>query len=102
KLIEMMEDYGLSDLNGLSAAIIERSELSMREAIRAIPDGIYRHQIEVDGFEEPILIKLAITIKGDEMVADYAGTSPQSSRGINVVYNYTHAYTTYPIKCSVS
>jgi N-methylhydantoinase B len=102
KLVEMMEDYGLSDLNGLSAAVIERSEFSMRNSIRSIPDGTYRHQIEVDGFEEPILIKLALTVEGDRMVADYAGSSPQSNRGINVVYNYTHAYTTYPIKCSVS
>lgn len=102
KLTEMMEDYELSDLNGLSAAIIERSERSMREAIQAIPDGTYCHQIEVDGFDKPILIKLAITVKESQMIADYTGTSSQSDRGINVVYNYCHAYTTYPIKCSVS
>jgi len=102
KLIEMMEDYELSDLNGLSAAIIERSERSMREAIRGISDGTYRHQIDVDGFDEPIVVKLSITVAGDRMIADYTGTSPQTSRGINVVYNYCHAYTTYPIKCSVS
>jgi N-methylhydantoinase B len=102
KLLEMMEDYALSDLKELSVAIIERSEHSMRMAIRAIPDGTYRHQIDMDGFDEPIVVKLAITVAGDEMIADYTGTSPQSSRGINVVYNYCHAYTTYPIKCSVS
>ena len=61
KLLEMMEDHDLSDLEGLSAAIIERSERSMREAIRAIPDGTYRHQIDMDGFDEPIVVKLAIT-----------------------------------------
>jgi N-methylhydantoinase B len=102
KLLELMEDHELSDLQNLSTAIIERSERSMREAIRVIPDGTYRHQIEVDGFDEPILIKIAIRIQGDEILADYTGTSPQSNRGINVVYNYCHAYTTYPIKCSVS
>jgi N-methylhydantoinase B len=74
----------------------------MREAIRAIPDGTYHHQIDMDGFDEPIVVKLAITITGDQMIADYTGTSPQSGRGINVVYSYCHAYTTYPIKCSVS
>ena len=102
KLIEMMEDYQMSDLNDLSAAIIERSEKSMRQAIRNIPDSTYRHQIEVDGFDEPIVIKLAITIEGDHLIADYSGSSPQSNRGINVVYNYCHAYTTYPVKCAIS
>jgi N-methylhydantoinase B len=102
KLIEMMQDYGMSDLDDLSAAIIERSERAMREAIRKLPDGTYRHQIEVDGFDSPILIKIAITIEGDRLIADYGGTSPQSDRGINVVFNYCHAYTTYPVKCSIS
>jgi N-methylhydantoinase B len=102
KLMEMMEDYELFDLNALSAAIVERSERSMREAIRSIRDGTYHHQIDVDGFDEPIVVKLAITVAGDRMIADYTGTSPQSDRGINVVYSYCHAYTTYPIKCSVS
>jgi N-methylhydantoinase B len=102
KLTEMMEDYQMSDLNDLSAAIIQRSEESMRQAIQKIPDGTYRHQIDVDGFDEPIIIKLAITIEGDHLIADYTGSSPQSNRGINVVYNYCHAYTTYPVKCSIS
>jgi N-methylhydantoinase B len=102
KLLEMMEDHNLPDLEGLSAAIIERSEQSMRAAIRAIPDGTYRHEIDMDGFDEPIVVKLAVTIDGERMIADYSGTSPQSGRGINVVYSYCHAYTTYPIKCSVS
>ena len=102
KLLEMMEDCALENLNDLSAAIIERSEASMREAIGRLPDGTYRHQIDMDGFDEPIVVKLAVTIEGEHMTADYTGTSPQSSRGINVVYSYCHAYTTYPIKCSVS
>ncbi|MBW1697642.1 MAG: hydantoinase B/oxoprolinase family protein [Deltaproteobacteria bacterium] len=102
KLIEMMEDYSMADLKDLSDAIIKRSEKSMRKAIADIPDGTYRHQIDVDGFDTPIVIKLAITIKGDHLTADYTGSSPQSNRGINVVYNYCHAYTTYPIKCSIS
>ena len=102
KLIEMMEDYRMTDLNDLSAAIIDRSERAMREAIRDIPDGTYRHRIDMDGFDEPIRIELAITIEGDRLIADYTGSSPQSDRGINVVYNYCHAYTTYPVKCSIS
>ena len=32
------------------------------------------------------------------MMADYAGTSPQVKQAINVVYNYTEAYTTFGLK----
>ena len=36
------------------------------------------------------------------MTVDYEGTSPQSERGINVVLNYTAAYTTFGVKCAIS
>ena len=36
------------------------------------------------------------------MWVDWAGSSPESSRGINVVLNYTHAYTTYALKCALA
>jgi N-methylhydantoinase B len=87
KLLEMMEDHSLSDLEGLSAAIIERSEQSMREAIQAIPDGTYRHQIDMDGFDEPIVVKLAITIAGDR---DFAPVGPGNQRGLQLLPRLHH------------
>ena len=42
-----------------------------------------------------------VTVKGDTMHIDYAGTSPQIDRGINCVMNYTHAYSVYPVKCAL-
>jgi N-methylhydantoinase B len=41
-------------------------------------------------------------VRGDELLIDYAGSSPASPRGINVVMNYTEAYTTYGVKVIVS
>ena len=43
-----------------------------------------------------------IWVDGDEMLLDYEGSSPQSERGINVVLNYTAAYTTFGVKCAIS
>ena len=36
------------------------------------------------------------------MTVDYAGSSPQVDRGINVVLNYTHAYTTYTLMAALA
>src|SRR5215212_626625 len=74
----------------------------MREAITALPDGVYEHEIHTDGFDEPIRLSVSIRVEGDEMQVDYSGSSPQSERGINVVLNYTAAYTTFGIKCAIS
>jgi len=71
----------------------------MREAIRAVPDGTYRYGFRTDGTGAPFEFKIALTVKGDEIVADYAGSSPQQPRAINCVMAYTFAMTAYAVRC---
>ena len=102
RLVEMIEEFDLEDIESLSDEICTRSERAMREAIEALPDGVYENEAYTDGFDEPIRLAVSIRVDGDEMHVDYAGSSPQSERGINVVLNYTAAYTTFGIKCAIS
>ena len=102
KLVQMMDEYDLADLESLSELILNRSERALRDAIAAIPNGTHSSEVEIDGFDEPLKIRIAITIRDQDLIVDYAGSSTQVDRGINVVYNYTHAYTTYPLKCAIS
>ena len=67
-----------------------------------MPDGVYKNEAYTDGFDEPIRLCVSIRVDGDEMLLDYEGSSPQSERGINVVLNYTAAYTTFGVKCAIS
>jgi N-methylhydantoinase B len=99
---EFLEDVGLTDLQALAGAIQTRADAAMRRAITSVPDGTYRATLEADGFDEHVTkIKCAVTVSGDRMHIDYAGTSPQINRGINCVLNYTYAYSVYPVKCSL-
>ena len=41
RLVSFMEEYGLFDLAALAEVVQSRSERAMREAIRALPDGVY-------------------------------------------------------------
>jgi N-methylhydantoinase B len=102
RLIEMIEEFGLGDIEPLSDEICTRSERATREAITALPDGLYENEAYTDGFDEPIRLYVSIRVEGDEMLVDYDGSSPQSERGINVVLNYTAAYTTFGVKCAIS
>lgn len=102
RLQEMMEEFDLADIESLSDEVCSRSEHAMREAITGIPDGVYEHRTSTDGFDEPIELVVAVRVEGDELVVDYEGSSPQSERGINVVLNYTAAYTTFGVKCAIS
>jgi N-methylhydantoinase B len=102
RLIEFMDEFGFERLEPLADEIIERTERAMREAIRRLRPGAYEYAITSDGFGEPITIACRAEVRGDELLVDYAGSSPESRRGINVVMNYTEAYTTYGVKVIVS
>ncbi|CAN5773719.1 hydantoinase B/oxoprolinase family protein [soil metagenome] len=102
RLVEFMQEFGLQTLETLADEIIGRSERAMREAIAALPDGTYSNEVFSDGYEEPVKLFVTITKHGDELDVDWTGSSGESSRGINVVLNYTHAYSTYALKCALA
>jgi N-methylhydantoinase B len=100
RVVEFLEDTGLSNLQELSANLQARTDRAMRRAIASVPDGTYKATIKADGFDERTTsIVCTVTVSGETMQIDYEGTSPQIDRGINCVMNYTHAYSVYPIKC---
>jgi N-methylhydantoinase B len=102
RLLEFMDEFGLEALEPLADEIIGRTERAMRQAIGALRPGGYESAITSDGFDEPITIRARCLVQGEELVVDYAGSSPASRRGVNVVMNYTEAYTTYGVKVIVS
>ncbi|MEM6971431.1 MAG: hydantoinase B/oxoprolinase family protein [Pseudomonadota bacterium] len=101
QLMRLMDEFGLADIEALSDAIIDRSDRATRAAVDALPDGTAEARLEIDGFEEPIQIRATVTVEGDQLSVDFAGSSPAVDRGINVTLNYTRAYATYGIKCAV-
>lgn len=99
RLMEMMDDFGLDDLERLSARILETCERATRARIAALPDGRYSHKMTVDGYDEPITIKAVMEVRGDDFVLDFHESAPPSPFGINVPLNYAEAYTVFGIKC---
>ena len=100
-LLEMMDEFGLDSIDPVAEEIIRRSEAAVRAEIRKLPDGEWRNETWSDGFEEPIVVRCAVKVAGDEIFIDFSGSSPQSTRGINVVFNYTHAYASFAIKAAI-
>ena len=101
RLVEYLEEFEMPDLEVVGAEILRRSEIATREAISAVRDGTYHKTIHTDGIDEPVTISCSVVVDGDRLHVDYDGTSAQVSRGVNVVLNYTHAYTSYALKCAV-
>ena len=100
-LLEMMDEFNLDSIDEVSEEIIRRSEVAVRAEIAKLPAGEWSSETWSDGFEEPILIRCKVKVAGEEIFIDFTGSSPQSSRGINVVLNYTHAYASFAIKAAI-
>jgi N-methylhydantoinase B len=102
-LVRLMEEYSLDSIDDIAAEIMDRSELALREALRALPEQTCTSEMTVDGFgDEPLTLKLAATVKDGELALDFTGSSPQSLHGINVVKNYTRAYASFAVKAVIA
>jgi N-methylhydantoinase B len=103
RLRNLMEGYGLADLADLAREIQGRCEAAMRAAIRELPDGTYRSELKTDGLmDKPITLKMALTVKGDGILIDFAGTDAQVDRAINCALCYTNAMAMYGVKVCTS
>ncbi|MBI1734943.1 MAG: hydantoinase B/oxoprolinase family protein [Candidatus Rokubacteria bacterium] len=102
RLLALMDEQGLDNVDDLAAAIHARSEQAMRQAIQALPDGEYRNELQTDGLAVPVTLKMRLTVTGDRIDIDFAGSSDQVDRAINVVPSYRDAYTGYPLKCALA
>ncbi len=79
--------YGVETVFACVAANLDRSEARMRERIAALPDGTYEYEDYLeyydDGRFDPVLMRLALTVDGDEVTADFAGSNPQVPGVVN-------------------
>ena len=101
RLLRLCTDHHLADIEALGEEIIQRSEHATRQSIRALPAGTHRATSILDLADgSEIVIAVAVTIDPvlGEILVDYDGSSDASPFGINVVKNYTHAYTTFTIR----
>jgi N-methylhydantoinase B len=101
-LLHLMGEFRLSSLEDLADEIMQRSERSLRDAIRELPNGLYTSEILSDGYEEPVRICTSVRVEKEDIFIDFSGSSAQSRRGINVVLNYTQAYANFAIKAAIA
>ncbi|HQV56717.1 MAG TPA: hydantoinase B/oxoprolinase family protein [Ilumatobacteraceae bacterium] len=101
RLSALCDQHELDDIEELADEIIQRSEAATRAAISELPAGTYRADAVLDLADgSTIDIVCAVTVDPDagEILVDYTGSSGASASGINVVKNYTHAYTTFTVR----
>lgn len=102
RLIDMMREFNLSDLGGISDFILTNSRKATLERINALTPGVADGAMQIDGYSKPIDLKVRVTIERDRVLCDWAGTSGLDKKGINVPLVYTKAYACYALKCAIA
>ena len=97
---DLLDEYGLRNLDAFSAIAQRRSEDAMRKAIEAVPNGRFSSEISVDIGGQLTRLPVTIEVLDDSIVVDLEGTPPQMEKGgYNSSYNYTAARAKNPLKC---
>jgi N-methylhydantoinase B len=104
RLSDVIAGYGIGKIEAAFSEIRTRTEARMRMAVAALPDGTYRFDdvMDDDGLGTTnIPIRLAVTVAGDRITFDFAGTSPQVTGNINVTMNATVAACVFGLQAMV-
>ena len=100
RLVEMMEEFGISNLDRLGEHIVETSRAATVEAIRKLKPGKYRNEVRMDGYDRAWLTLAGeMTIGEGGIHVDYTGTlAGEAPSASMLVMNYTLAYTAFGVK----
>src|SRR5919202_6727719 len=70
RIRRLVEKYGKQTVVACIEAHLDRSEQRLREKIAALPDGVYCYEDYLEVYEngrlEPAIMRLTLTIDGDE------------------------------------
>ena len=103
RLVQMMDEFELLDIDGLAKHILDHSRAASLAAISKLKPGTYSNEMTVDGINgKPMTFKARLTVGPDGIDVEYYDTPPAVSLGLNVPMCYTDAYTAFGIKCIVA
>ena len=98
---ELIERHGQALIVAAFAAVQDYAERRIRRRLAELPDGVY-HAVDAlddDGIDpEPVPIKLTVTIAGDQMVLDFAGSASLRRGNINAVAPMVYSASFYALK----
>ncbi|UCB44823.1 MAG: hydantoinase B/oxoprolinase family protein [Spirochaetota bacterium] len=89
RLAGLVERYGREYIEEGSRLLMDYSARRLRAEIEEIPDGTYHaiNWLEDDGVSaEMIQIEVTVTVRGDEVIVDFTGSSPQVKGPINCTW----------------
>ncbi len=87
RIRKLVGKYGAKTVADAVAINLDRTERRLREKISELPDGDYYYEDYLEFYNagklDPVLARIKLTVNGDQIIADFAGTNPQVPGVVN-------------------
>jgi N-methylhydantoinase B len=103
EIASIIRKHGVELIAATSAYLKRYSEVAVRQALEAIPDGEYTYRGVFDDGDsaDPLDIVVTLNVEDDNLRLSFDGTSPQVDHGINVPYGMTYGMTLAALRALV-
>jgi len=102
KLADLGSRYGASQLSAYSQALLDYTARRTAAAFGDLPRGRWEGEdsLDDDGWGgPPIRIHVAVTVDGDGVLVDFAGTDAQRASPVNATLAFTFSAVSFVLKC---
>lgn len=87
RIRKLYQKYGTATVLDCVKLNLDRTERRLREQIAKLPDGDYYYEDYLEYFNEgqldPVLMRIKLTVAGDQIIADFEGSNPQVPGVVN-------------------
>jgi N-methylhydantoinase B len=99
RLAELCERRGRDRVVAAMDELFAYSERVVRAALARLPDGRFEAHDVLEAPEGDLAIRAAVTIDGDEIAVDFAGTVPQHPGNLNCPLSVTRSACYFVVRC---
>ena len=97
RVTALVDELGIASYFDHLAGILDHADARMRDAIRALPDGVYLGEDHTDNdcFEKvDVAVRVAMMVEGDALTLDFSSSDPQMRgfKNSSLANTYSAAY----------
>lgn len=98
RLGETVSREGVARFQRVTNSLLDYGSRRMEHALASLPDGVYRFEDRMEWGEEDVVIRVAVTIDGPSVQADFSGTAAQIPANSNAVEAVTRSCLYYALR----
>jgi len=99
RIDELCERYGAERVRRAMDELYGYSERLVRAGIGRLPDGSFTAEDVLEAVDGELVVRVRVTVAGDEVELDFAGTDPQHAGNLNCPLAVTRSACYFVVRC---